>query len=290
MNRHETRKRKLIVSFDNLSEELKDLFKETYPSEDGGYKPYLQKTIKPSGEPIFSVPLETDDAIYMVKFEVRIDTHLVEEDLDKDLFSDKGDEESDLEIIERDESGESDGSHKEFTLKHGNYEESFNGTNIPNIEDELAEEFNTDDEEDDDENDDLPPEDDDFLDVEPDDEDLLGIEKDLLEGEFLTEKSKKKTAKAKEPKKSKEPKTKTAKDSKSAKIEKTTKAAKDSTVKAVKKTPPKTVKEPKTKVQKEPSTKVKPAKEPKAKIPNEPAAKVKTAKEPKTAKTRSKKK
>ncbi len=260
MNRHETRKRKLIVSFDNLSEELKDLFKETYPSEDGGYKPYLQKTIKPSGEPIFSVPLETDDAIYMVKFEVRIDTHLVEEDLDKDLFSDKGDEESDLEIIERDESGESDGSHKEFTLKHGNYEESFSGTNIPNIEDELAEEFNTDDEEDDDENDDLPPEDDDFLDVEPDDEDLLGIEKDLLEGEFLTEKSKRKTAKAKEPK------TKTAKDSKSAKIEKTTKAvkaAKDSTVKAVKKTTPKPAKEPKTKVQKEPSTKVKPAKEPK---------------------------
>lgn len=233
-NRHETRKRKSIISFDNLSEELKDLFKETYPNEDGGYKPYLQKTVKPNGEPIFSVPLETEDAIYMVKFEVKIDTHLVEEDLDKDFFSEKGDEESELDIIERDESGEGDSSHKEFTLKHGNYEESFMaGSNIPNIEDELAEEFSTNEEEEEEE--DLPPEDDDLLDMEPDDDDLLDIENELLGEDFVTEKTKKKSVKkpsskndAKEPKKpAKGTKVKTEKQIK-AKVPKTADAAKKS--------------------------------------------------------------
>ena len=85
MNSRRNRKKNLIVSYKNLSDELKELFAETYPE---GYNAHLQRNVKPSGEPIFVVPLETDDTVYMVKFEVKIDTTLADDDLDKDLYGD----------------------------------------------------------------------------------------------------------------------------------------------------------------------------------------------------------
>ena len=81
---HRIHKKNLIISYKNLSEDLRELFKDTYPD---GYTDYLQKSIKPNGEPIFVVPLETEDTMYMVKFNVQIDSGMVEEDLDKDLYS-----------------------------------------------------------------------------------------------------------------------------------------------------------------------------------------------------------
>ena len=74
-------KKNLIVSYKNLSDDLKELFKESYPD---GYDNYMQRFVKPNGETIFVVPFETDDTAYMVKFEVVIDT--LGEDLDKALF------------------------------------------------------------------------------------------------------------------------------------------------------------------------------------------------------------
>ena len=82
------RKKNLIVSYKNLSDDLKEMFKEAYPD---GYNNYLQKFVKPNGEAIFVVPFETTDTVYMVKFEVKIDT--LGEDLDKALFDDDDDAE-----------------------------------------------------------------------------------------------------------------------------------------------------------------------------------------------------
>lgn len=109
-------KKRSIISYENLSDELKELFKEEYSD---GYKEYLQKIVKPSGEPIFVVPLETEDTSYMVKFEVTIDSKVSEDDIDKDLDLPKDDNDVSLDDIDE----EKDDSHKEFSLNHGDYEE-----------------------------------------------------------------------------------------------------------------------------------------------------------------------
>jgi len=77
-------KKKAIISYQNLSEELLELFKERYPH---GYSEYITKITKPNNDVIFVVPLETDDANYMVKVDVKIDNKLTEEDFDKILFT-----------------------------------------------------------------------------------------------------------------------------------------------------------------------------------------------------------
>ena len=51
------RKKNLIVSYKNLTEELKEKLKEAYPD---GYNNYLQRFTKPNGETIFVVPFETN--------------------------------------------------------------------------------------------------------------------------------------------------------------------------------------------------------------------------------------
>ena len=177
---HRNRKKKLIISYKNLTDEIRELFKEAYPE---GYKDYLQKTIKPSGEAIFVVPLETEDTSYMIKFDVKIDTGLVDEDLDKDLYGDEERDDNEFapisEAIEKEEGND----HRVGKLNHGVYEEMFEG--LP----EDKKEFEMEGDDIDDEYADDRPEnekdsyidgDDDDDDMEPDDDDLLEIE-ELLE-------------------------------------------------------------------------------------------------------------
>ena len=61
-------KKNLIVSYKNLSDDLKILLREAYPD---GYDDHMQRFTKPNGETIFVVPFETDDTCYMIKFEVK---------------------------------------------------------------------------------------------------------------------------------------------------------------------------------------------------------------------------
>ena len=185
------RKKNLIVSYKNLTEDLKELFKEAYPD---GYNNFLQRFTKPNGETIFVVPFETEDTCYMVKFEVKIDP--LGEDLDKALFDDdddSGKEDEFAPLSEALEKEEADSSHKERVLRHGDFE-----TNIEEDEkrkkklslginkEEIRAAFGDDDEDveeldsyekigDDDE-----PSDDDF---EPSDEDLRGIEEEYFDAE-----------------------------------------------------------------------------------------------------------
>ena len=180
MINHNSRKKKLIISYKNITDNIKELFKETYPD---GYQDYIQKTIKPNGEPIFVVPLETEDTSYMIKFDVKIDTGMVDEDLDKDLYGDDEQNESSefapiSEAIEKEEGD----SHRVGKLNHGAYEEMLEG--LPedkkefemanaDIEDEYGDslideddDYSNDEDEEKDEDDDMEPDDDELLDIE----------------------------------------------------------------------------------------------------------------------------
>lgn len=173
---HRNRKKKLIISYKNLTDEVKELFKEAYPE---GYKEYLQKTIKPSGEPIFVVPLETEDTSYMIKFDVKIDTGLVDDDLDKDLYGDEESDNSEFAPISEAIDKEEGNDHRVGKLNHGVYEEMFEGLPEDKKEfdldnDDLDDEYA--DDRPDDEKDSYIDGDDDDDDMEPDDDDLLEIE------------------------------------------------------------------------------------------------------------------
>lgn len=180
MTNHHSRKKKLIISYKNISDELRDLFKDAYPD---GYQDYLQKTIKPNGEPIFVVPLETEDTSYMIKFDVKIDTGMVDDDLDKEIYGEEDQNDSTefapiSEALEKEEGGD----HRVGKLNHGAYEEIFEGLPEDKKEFEIAnadieEEYGdiladddtddyVDDDKDEDEDDDLEPNDDELLDIE----------------------------------------------------------------------------------------------------------------------------
>lgn len=184
------RKNNLIVSYKNLSDELKEKFKEAYPD---GYNDHLQRFTKPNGDVIFVVPFETPETNYMVKFEVIIDT--LGEDLDKALFDDdddSGKEDEFAPISEALEKEENDPTHKERVLRHGDFE-----TNLEEDEkrkkklslginkEEIRAAFGDDDVEELDSyekigEDDDEPNDDDF---EPSDEDIRGIEEEYFDAE-----------------------------------------------------------------------------------------------------------
>ncbi|MBX2961458.1 MAG: hypothetical protein KF687_03040 [Cyclobacteriaceae bacterium] len=57
-------KKRIIKSLENLSEDLNELLRRQYP---GGYESSITRIMNAKKEPIFVFPLETDDAIYLVK-------------------------------------------------------------------------------------------------------------------------------------------------------------------------------------------------------------------------------
>lgn len=57
-------KKRVIKSLENLSEDLRELMKDQYPA---GYEGSITRITNAKKEPIFVFPLETEDAIYLVK-------------------------------------------------------------------------------------------------------------------------------------------------------------------------------------------------------------------------------
>lgn len=57
-------KKRIIKSLENLTEDLRDLMREQYPS---GYESSITRIMNAKKEPIFVFPLETDDAVFLVK-------------------------------------------------------------------------------------------------------------------------------------------------------------------------------------------------------------------------------
>ncbi len=184
-------KKNLIVSYKNLADNLKELFKEAYPD---GYESHITKFVKPTGDAIFVVPFETEDTAYMVKFDVKIDS--LGEDLDKALFDDdenndnKEDEFAPLsEAIEKEESNP---THRERHLRHGDFEDLLSdekkkkvslGVDKEGLKEALgdaeeAEELDSYERLDDE--DEMDPDEE----FEPSDEDLRGIEEEYLDAEI----------------------------------------------------------------------------------------------------------
>jgi len=182
------RKKNLIVSYKNLTDDLKELFKEAYPD---GYSNYITKFTKPNGEPIFVVPFETDDTAYMVKFDVKIDT--LGEDLDKALFDDDSDDAKDDEfapLSEALEKEEENTSHRERHLRHGDFEDILDedkkkkatlGIDKEGLKEALGDDS---DDEEIDSYDRIDEEEEPDEDFEPSDEDLRGIEDEFLDAEI----------------------------------------------------------------------------------------------------------
>lgn len=60
-------KKRVIKSLDNLNEDLRDLIKDQYPN---GYEASITRISNGKKEPIFVFPLETDDAVFLIKVPV----------------------------------------------------------------------------------------------------------------------------------------------------------------------------------------------------------------------------
>lgn len=81
-------KKRVVVSYNNLTPELLELFKKKYPA---GYQNYVIKVTKPNNDFFFAVTLDTEDTSYLVKVNVKIDTKIKDEDDEKDFFGDNDD-------------------------------------------------------------------------------------------------------------------------------------------------------------------------------------------------------
>ncbi len=66
-------RRRHVVSYENMSEELAAIFSEKYPKGFSDYLPDLVKYTKPDGTPFNAVTIETPDSIYLVKIKLKTD-------------------------------------------------------------------------------------------------------------------------------------------------------------------------------------------------------------------------
>jgi hypothetical protein len=57
-------KKRVIKSLENLSEDLRELMRVQYPT---GYEGSISRIINAKKEPIFVFPLESEDAVYLIK-------------------------------------------------------------------------------------------------------------------------------------------------------------------------------------------------------------------------------
>ena len=67
------KKRRAAVSYENLSAEVRVAFDEKYPKGLQDCLADLNKYDLPNGKSFYAVTFETDDAVYLVKFTVKID-------------------------------------------------------------------------------------------------------------------------------------------------------------------------------------------------------------------------
>ena len=84
-----TPKKRAVVSYENMSEELAAAFAEKYPQ---GYSDYFQDLVKydkPDGTNFYAVTVEIPDAIYLVKIKVKTDDA---EDIERWLDGEDGDD------------------------------------------------------------------------------------------------------------------------------------------------------------------------------------------------------
>ena len=81
----EVNKRRSVVSYANLSSEMLGILKEKYPRGYADYMDEIMKVSKPDGTFFHAIKLESPDAIYLVKVDVKIDDYA---EVEKDMFGD----------------------------------------------------------------------------------------------------------------------------------------------------------------------------------------------------------
>lgn len=79
-------KKRAVISYENMSDELMDAFREKYPHGYADYMGDIFKVDKPDGTSFYAVSLEIPDALYLVKIKVKIDDY---DEVEKDLFKDE---------------------------------------------------------------------------------------------------------------------------------------------------------------------------------------------------------
>ena len=84
-----TTKRRAVVSYENMNDEVAAAFAEKYPKGYVDYFPDLVKYPKPDGTSFYAVTVEIPDAIYLVKIHVKTDDV---EDLERWLDNEDGDD------------------------------------------------------------------------------------------------------------------------------------------------------------------------------------------------------
>ncbi|MBR4979892.1 MAG: histone H1-like repetitive region-containing protein, partial [Bacteroidales bacterium] len=80
-------KKRLVVSYGRMGEreDLEAAFKEKYPRGYSDYMGDLFKVDKPDGTSFYALTVETEDSVYLIKMELKIDNA---EDAQKELFPD----------------------------------------------------------------------------------------------------------------------------------------------------------------------------------------------------------
>lgn len=88
-------KKRVVVSYKNLSPELQEEIKKQYPN---GYTDSMLRVDKGPGDFFYAIMLETEEVSYLVKVDVKVDDQVENED-DKDYYSDEIKETDDDQII-----------------------------------------------------------------------------------------------------------------------------------------------------------------------------------------------
>ncbi len=78
-------KKRLVISYHNLTPELQEQLKRQYPN---GYTEKMIRIDKGPGDFFYAVVLETDEADYLVKVDVKVDDDIEEEE-DKEYYDDE---------------------------------------------------------------------------------------------------------------------------------------------------------------------------------------------------------
>ena len=84
------KKKRAVISYENMSEELLEAFKEKYPKGYADYMGDIFKVEKPDGSSFYAVTLEVPDALYLVKIKVKVDDY---DDAEDELFKNEEDSE-----------------------------------------------------------------------------------------------------------------------------------------------------------------------------------------------------
>ncbi|MDR2358248.1 MAG: hypothetical protein LBD87_00425 [Prevotellaceae bacterium] len=77
-------KRRLVVNHKNLSPELQEVMRERFPRGYSDYMDKIMKVDKADGSFFYAITLEVEDAVYLIKIDVQVDTDY--EEVEKKLF------------------------------------------------------------------------------------------------------------------------------------------------------------------------------------------------------------